>query len=89
MIPSAPKFKKVELLLKIGGTKNYDENDRLRDLDLYRTTKVFHEDCAMVITGDYVIITEDEGNNEIDTEKSIKGKIYDLKEIDSYRLYRE
>tara|TARA_R110000803_G_scaffold130868_1_gene198128 strand:+ start:235 stop:504 length:270 start_codon:yes stop_codon:yes gene_type:complete len=89
MIPSAPKFKKVELLLKIGGTKNYDENDSLRDLDLYRTTKVFHEDCAMVITGDYVIITEDEGNNEIDTEKSIKGKIYDLKEIDSYRLYRE
>jgi len=43
----------------------------------------------MVITGDYVIITEDEGNNEIDTEKSIKGKIYNLTEIDSYRLYIE
>mgnify|MGYP003650136056 FL=1 len=89
MIPSAPKFKKVELLLKLGGTKNYDENDSLRDLDLHRTTKISHEDCAMVITGDYVIITEDEGNNEIDTEKSIKGQIYNLTEIDSYRLYIE
>lgn len=89
MIPSAPKFRKVVLLLKIGGTKNYDENDSLRDLDIPKTTKVTHDDCAMVITGDYVIITEDEGNNEVDTPNSIKGKIYDLKEIDSYRLYTD
>ena len=89
MIPSAPKFKKVELLLKLGGTKTYNENDSLRDLDLQRTTMISHYDCAMIITGDYVIITEDEGNNEIDVERSIKGKIYVLKEIDSYRLYKE
>jgi hypothetical protein len=89
MIPSAPKFKKVELLLKLGGTKNYDENDSLRDLDIQRTTKITHEDCAMIITGDYVIITEDEGNNDIGAENSIKGKIYTLNEIDSYRLYKE
>lgn len=89
MIPSAPKFKKVELLLKLGGTKNYDENDSLRDLDIQKTTKVTHDDCAMIITGNYVIITEDQGNNDIDVENNIKGKIYTLSEIDSYRLYND
>ena len=89
MIPSAPKFRRVELLLKLGGTKPYDVKDSLRDMDLQKTAKIVHEDCAMIITGDYVIITEDEGNNEIDVEKSIKGKIYSLNEIDSYRLFKE
>ena len=41
----------------------------------------------MVVTGDYVIITEDHGGDKIDTPSSVKGKIYELKEIDSYKLY--
>jgi hypothetical protein len=85
---SAPKFKKVDLLLKVEN-RNYDENDSLKDFDIGSTVKVSHDDCAMVITGDYVIITQDEGNNVIDAPKSIKGKIYNLKEIDSYRLYTD
>ena len=89
MIHTAPKFKKIELLLKLGGTKTYDENDSLRDLDLQRTTKITMEDCAMVITGDYIIITQDEGENEIGAERKSTSKIYNLSEIDSYRLYNE
>ena len=42
----------------------------------------------MVITGDYVIITEDFQGNSIDDEHSVMGKIYELKEIDSYKLYK-
>ena len=56
MIDTAPKFKKIELLLKLGGTKSYDENDSLRDLDLQRTTKVTIEDSSLVITGNHLII---------------------------------
>jgi hypothetical protein len=89
MLHTAPKFRKIELLLKLGGTKTYDENDSLRDLDLQRTTKVTVEDCAMIITGDYIIITQDEGDNEIGMESRSTSKIYNLSEIDSYRLYRE
>lgn len=77
MIPSAPKFRKVELLIK-------DETTKPTTI-----TKIKHDDCAMIITGDYVIITEDEGNNEIDAEHRINGKIYQLQEIDSYRLYKD
>jgi hypothetical protein len=43
----------------------------------------------MIITGDYVIITEDINNNDIDTPSSVKGKIYNLKEIDAYKLYKD
>jgi len=43
----------------------------------------------MVITGDYIIITQDEGENEIGVERKSTSKIYNLSEIDSYRLYIE
>tara|TARA_R110000824_G_scaffold23249_7_gene83748 strand:- start:355 stop:597 length:243 start_codon:yes stop_codon:yes gene_type:complete len=80
MIPSAPKFRKIILLLKgkIGDDK-----------DILPTVRIEHEDCAMIITGDYVIITEEENDNNIDVPPSIKGKIYDIKEIDSYKLYKD
>lgn len=70
-------YKRIELLLKLGGTKNYDENDSLRDLDLERTTKLIIENCSLLITGDYLIITKNE-----------ESKIYNLSEIDSYRVFK-
>ncbi len=79
MINTAPKFKKITLILK-------DTNGK--DPYISSTFKITHEDCGMVITGDYVIITEDYDGNEIDTEHSVKGKIYKLQEIDSYKLYK-
>jgi hypothetical protein len=88
MIPTAPTFRKVDLLLKVE-SRNYNEDDSLKDFDITPTVKVTHDDCAMIITGDYVIITQDEGDNEVDAQSSVKGKIYNLKEIDSYRLYKE
>ena len=69
MIPSAPKFRKIILLLK-------DKNSK--DKDIVPTVRIVHEDCAMIITGDYVIITEEENENNIDVPPSIKGKIYDI-----------
>ena len=80
MIPSAPKFRKVILLLKEPSIKRGD---------IGTTIKVEHDDCAMIITGSYVIITEDQNGNEIDSPSSIKGKIYKLDEIDSYKLFKD
>jgi hypothetical protein len=45
MIPSAPTFRKVVLLLK--------------DKEGKPTDRVEYEDSAMVITGNYVLITEE------------------------------
>ena len=80
MIPAAPKFRKIILLLKDLESK---------DKDILSTIRIEHDDCAMIITGSYVIITEEENNNEIDTPSSIKGKIYNLDEIDSYKLFKD
>ena len=42
MIPSAPKFKKIVLLIK---------NENSSDPDIKPTIRVEHSDCAMIITG--------------------------------------
>lgn len=79
MINTAPKFKKIVLIIK-------EENNS--DKYFNSTYKIEHSDCGMVITGDYVIITEDFNGDVIDEEHSVKGKIYELKNIDSYKLYK-
>ena len=55
MIPSAPKFRKIVLLLK-------DEDNK-------PTTRMEYMDSAMIITGNYVIITEEEMSDNLLTGK--------------------
>jgi hypothetical protein len=74
MIPSAPKFRKIVLLLK--------------DKEGKPTSKVEFEDSAMVITGNYVLITE-EKKVSIDEPSEIKGDVYELKNIHSYKLLKD
>ena len=78
MTHTAPKFKKIILILK---------EDGWEESSLPSTSKIEHEDCAMVITGNYVIITEDHTSNIIDNPSSVVGKIYKLNNLDSYKLY--
>jgi hypothetical protein len=70
MIPTAPKFSKVELLVK--------ENIGL--------TKKTFEDCGLMITGDYIIVILDE-KDDINNSLTSTGKIFNLKEIDSYKTH--
>jgi len=74
MIPSAPTFRKVVLLLK-------DEEGKPTD-------RVEYEDSAMVITGNYVLITE-EKRVSISEPSEIKGDVYELKNIHSYKLLKD
>jgi len=69
----APKFGKVELLIKDG------KNGEFR-------TKVEYDDCGMVITGDYIIIVIDE-KNDVETTETSTGKIYHMDNIDSYKTH--
>jgi len=73
MIPSAPTFREIILLLK-------DEEGK-------PVIKKEYVDSAMIITGNYVIITE-EKRVSIDEPASIKGEVYDMKEIHSYKLLK-
>jgi len=74
MIPSAPIFRKVVLLLK--------------DKEGKPTDRVEYEDSAMIITGNYVIITE-EKKVSISEPSEIKGDVYELKNLHSYKLLKD
>lgn len=71
MIPTAPKFGKVELLIKTGPTS--------------RTKETF-EDCGLMITGDYIIVIIDE-KDDINNTLTSTGKIFKLTDIESYRTH--
>jgi len=76
MINSTPKFKKIVIIIK----------ERNNGDKYFNTTyKIEHSNCRIVLTGDYVIVNEDFNNDE---GHSVKGKIYELKNIDSYKLYK-
>ncbi len=71
MIPTAPKFGKVELLMKSGGHS--------------RTLETF-EDCGLMITGDYIIVILDE-KDDINNPLTSTGNIFNLKDIVSYKTH--
>lgn len=70
----APKFGKVELLLKSKG------------FDSLSTTVISFEDCGLMITGDYIIVILDE-TDEIKKKVTSTGKIYSLKDVTSYKTH--
>jgi len=73
MINSAPKFRKILLLLKDKENKPIETIEYL--------------DASMVITGNYVIMSEEENVN-IDEPATITGIIYEMKQIHSYKLFK-
>jgi hypothetical protein len=71
----APKFGKVELLIK-------DKKDPLS------TTKIDFDDCGLMITGDYLIVIIDE-KDEMNHTLTSTGKIFDMKEISAYKTHAQ
>lgn len=75
MYSSAPKFGKIILLLKNG-------------MDIPSETKEYLN-SAMIITGDYVIISEETEDEDWTSPSEIKGTIYEMKKIHSYKLIKK
>jgi len=67
---TAPKFGKVELLIKKEQS----------------VVKESFDDSGLMITGDYIIVIIDE-RDDINNTLTTTGKIFPLKNIDSYRTY--
>jgi len=73
-----PTFRKVELLVKTV----------VNDVVMPSLSKVEFEDAGMFITGNYVVITTKEYNEEI-KEVIQTSKIFHLNEINSYRTHNK
>ena len=72
----APKFGKVEILLK---------GDSM-DKSVNALTKLDFDDCGVMITGDYIIVILDE-KDEVNNTLTSTGKIFHLSKIDSYKTH--
>jgi hypothetical protein len=68
----APKFNKVELLLT--------QNNELSVI------KEEFNNCGLMITGDYIIITTDE-TTDINHSLITTGKVFNIKNVISYRTH--
>lgn len=72
---TAPKFGKVELLLR-------------KSKDSIGTEKIEFSDCGLMITGDYIIIIIDERDNISNTLTST-GNIYRLENVITYKTHAQ
>jgi hypothetical protein len=92
----APKYKKIEILLnknKIEDVLNIpsfdekkDEINKIKKINdplFTNREKLIFEDSALVITGGFILITKD-----YDEDMSTMGRIFDLKDVFSYRAYK-
>ena len=73
----APKFSKVELLIK---NKDYSKGNSTS------ITKIEFDDCGLMITGDYIIVILDE-RDEINKMNTSTGRIFNMHEISAYKTY--
>ena len=78
MANTAPKFSKVELLVK----------EALNTKDLPSVTRLEFLDSGLMITGDYIIVIIDE-RDDINNTLTSTGKIYPLKDIVSYKTHAQ
>ncbi len=73
----APKFGKVELLIK----------DNSHSDPLFKSeTKVEFLDCGLMITGDYIIVVIDE-KDEYNNTLTSTGRIFSLRDVSSYKTH--
>jgi hypothetical protein len=57
-------------------------------MDIPSETKEYLN-SAMIITGDYVIISEETEDEDWTSPSEIKGTIYEMKKIHSYKLLKK
>jgi hypothetical protein len=86
---TAPTYSKIILLVKTNYYKRslITEEDDIMPDDIPSTVVVEYEDCGMVVTGNYIIIAQEENKDDKTKQKFTDNKIYQIEEIESFRLY--
>jgi hypothetical protein len=62
---------------------------KVNDPSFSSREKCVFEDAALVITGGFILITQEFGSDDVGGEKSTSGRIFDLKDVYSYKAYFE
>lgn len=103
MYNTAPRYKRIEILLNKNNNEKSDWYQSIKDkkeekenklktitdpLFQNREKQVF-EDAALVVTGGYILITQEYGGDEVGSERSVVGRIFNLSDVFSYKAYFE
>lgn len=73
----APKFSKIELLIRDNSHKD----------PLFKPeTRIEFLDCGLMITGDYIIVIVDE-KDDINNSLTSTGRIFSLRDVSSYKTH--
>jgi hypothetical protein len=103
MYNMAPRYKRIEILLNKNNNEKSDWYQSIKDkkeekenklktitdpLFQNREKQVF-EDAALVVTGGYILITQEYGGDEVGSERSVVGRIFNLSDVFSYKAYFE
>ena len=103
MYNTAPKYKRIEILLNKNTNdksdwyqsikENKDEKENklktITDQLFQNREKQVFEDAALVVTGGYILITQEHGSDDIGSERSVVGRIFNLSDVFSYKAYFE
>jgi len=79
----APKYSKIELEFREPASKKI-LNEVLNNKS--ETTKIF-EDCGVMITGNHLLIIEDNSIDLPESKKFTKTTIFPLDEIEHYKIF--
>ena len=63
--------------------------NKVTDTSFSTREKCVFEDVALVVTGGYILITQENGGDDLGSERSTIGRIFDLKDVYSYKAYFE
>lgn len=83
MIPTAPRYSRVEIFFRENaGSKILNEI-----LKSSQDTMKVYEDCAVMITGDFLLIMLDNITEVPETVKYTKTVIIPLEQVESYKVF--
>lgn len=101
----APKYKKIEIILnktKVEKPNVYEyvtsvakkEEDEIKikkinDPFFQTKEKITFNNAALVVTGGYILITQEHNDDGEGNGRSSTGRIFDLNDVFSYRAYFE
>ena len=94
IILNTPSSEKLNLHTSI--VKNIEKKEeedpkikKITDPILQNKEKFVFYDAALVVSGSFIIITQEYGDDEIGSERTTTGRIFNLVDVFSYKAYFE
>ena len=83
----APKYSKVEIQFREHASKKILNEVLNNKSETIPTIHIVFEDCGIMITGNHLLVIEDNSVDLPESKKFTKTTIFPLDEIENYKIY--